>query len=156
MRRRTPRRFCDVVGCCCSFSFRGFSYPWLFDVILHPFVSYRQVYPYRHLPILYFQLSSSQSDSRHFQFTFLGFSYSEWYGFECLLSMRGLPRRFLGSTLSRHFWHSFVTQMRAGTPRSSSSSMPALIELTFTADARTQTTDITVKVPWYNVLPLCQ
>ena len=67
LRRRTPRCFCDVVGCCCSFSFRGFSYPWLFDVILHPFVSYRQVYPYRHLPILYFQLSSSQSDSRHFQ-----------------------------------------------------------------------------------------
>ena len=58
--------------------------------------------------------------------------------------MRGLSHGFLGSTPSQHFWHSFVTQMRTGTPRSSSSSMSALIELTFMADTWTRTTDITV------------
>ena len=36
----------------------------LFDVIPHPSVSYRQVF----IPILYFQPSLSQSDSRHFHF----------------------------------------------------------------------------------------
>ena len=38
----------------------------LFDVILHLSVSYRRVF----IPILYFQSSSSQSDSRHFHFNF--------------------------------------------------------------------------------------
>ena len=36
----------------------------LFDVIPHPFVDYRRVFT----PILYFQPSPSQSDSRHFHF----------------------------------------------------------------------------------------
>ena len=42
----------------------------LFDVIPHSSVSYRRVFT----PILYFQLNSSHSDSRHFHLTFLGFS----------------------------------------------------------------------------------
>ena len=40
----------------------------LLDVISHPSVSYRRVFT----PILYFQLSSSQSDSRHFFINFTG------------------------------------------------------------------------------------
>ena len=60
-----PGGFCDV-GCCCCHSL-------LFNVIPHSSVSYRQVFT----PILYFQPSSSQSDSRHFHFNFSGpFCYS--------------------------------------------------------------------------------
>ena len=60
-----PGGFCDV-GCCCCHSL-------LFNVIPHSSVSYRQVFT----PILYFQPSLSQSDSRHFNFNFSGpFCYS--------------------------------------------------------------------------------
>ena len=56
------QRFCDVV-----------LHSLLFDVIPCPSVSYRLVFT----PILYFQRSSSQSDSRHFHFNLSGsFCYS--------------------------------------------------------------------------------
>ena len=42
-----------------------------------------------------------------------------------------------------------MTQMRAGTPRSRSSSMPALIELSFTAGTQIRTTDLTIQIPSY-------
>ena len=70
-----PGGFCDV-GCCCSsfIAFRRFCdvvlHSLLFNVIPRPSVSCLQVFT----PILYFQPSSSQSDSRHFHLTFLGFS----------------------------------------------------------------------------------
>ena len=73
-----PGGFCDF-GCCCSpfIAFRRFCdvflYSLLFNVIPRPSVSYHQVFT----PILYFQRSSSQSDSRHFHFNFSGpFCYS--------------------------------------------------------------------------------
>ena len=61
---------------------RFFIHSLLFDAIPHPSVSYRRVFT----PILYFQPSSSQSDSRHFILTFLGFSFLPrvlwfWAGF---------------------------------------------------------------------------
>ena len=62
--------FCDV-GCCCCFTSLEDFHSLLFDVIPHPSVSYRRVFT----PILYFQPSSSQSDSRHFHFNFLCFSF---------------------------------------------------------------------------------
>ena len=72
------RGFCDV-GCCCSsfIAFRRFCdvvlHSLLFNVIPRPSVSCLQVFT----PILYFQPSSSQSDSRHFQFNISGpFCYS--------------------------------------------------------------------------------
>ena len=55
--------FCDV-GCCCCFTSLEDFHSLLFDVIPHPSVSYRRVFT----PILYFQPSSSQSDSRYFHF----------------------------------------------------------------------------------------
>ena len=55
----------------------------LFNVIPHPSVDYRRVFT----PILYFQPSPLQSDSRHFHFQpfrdFLSQFYRERYGFEC-------------------------------------------------------------------------
>ena len=59
--------FCDV-GCCCCFTSLEDFHSLLFDVIPHPSVSYRRVFT----PILYFQPSSSQSDSRYFHFNFSG------------------------------------------------------------------------------------
>ena len=50
--------------CCCS-SFVVFLHShFLFDIIPHPSVDYRQVFR----PILYFQLSPLQSDLQHFHF----------------------------------------------------------------------------------------
>ena len=65
-----PGGFCDVGCCCCFTSLEVFLPSLLFDVIPHSSVIYRRVFT----PILYFQPSSSQSDSRHFHLTFLGFS----------------------------------------------------------------------------------
>ena len=101
----------------------------------HPSVSYRRVFT----PILYFQPSSLQSDSRHFHFNFSGL--------------------FIFTTsvmvLSRFFYHrsflpyipSLVTQMRAGTPHPGSSTVPALTELSLPADAWSWTTDVSIIRP---------
>ena len=58
-----PGGFCDVGYCCCFISLKVF-HSLLFDVILHPSVNYSRAFT----PILCFQPSSSQSDSRHFHF----------------------------------------------------------------------------------------
>ena len=61
------RRFlwCWSSFCCCYSSFVDVLHShFLFDIIPHPSVDYRQVFR----PILYFQPSPSQSDSRHFHF----------------------------------------------------------------------------------------
>ena len=47
----------------------------LFNVSPHSSVSYCQVYLFRHLPILYFQPSSSQDDSRPFPFIDISFHF---------------------------------------------------------------------------------
>ena len=61
---RTSWRFLWCWFCCCS-SFIIFLHShFLFDIIPHPSVDYRQVFR----PILSFQPSSSQSDLRHFHF----------------------------------------------------------------------------------------
>ena len=84
--------------CCCCSSFVVFLYShFLFDIIPHPSVDYRQVFR----PILYFQPSPSHSDSRHFHFsTILLSSYHERYGFEWAFFTH---RRFLPSLLSEIF-----------------------------------------------------
>ena len=86
--------------CCCYSSFVNvFHSHFLFDTIPHPSVDYRQVFR----PILYFQPSISQSDSRHFHFsTILLSSYCERYGFEWTFFTH---KRFLPYAPSRHFWH---------------------------------------------------
>ena len=58
-----PGGFRDVGYCCCFISLEVF-HSLRFDVIVHPSASYRRVFT----PILYFQPSSSQSDSWHFPF----------------------------------------------------------------------------------------
>ena len=61
------RRFlwCWSSFCCCYSSFVDVLHShFLFDIIPHPSVDYRQVFR----PILYFQPSPSQSDLRHFHF----------------------------------------------------------------------------------------
>ena len=87
--------------CCCYSSFVDvFHSHFLFDIIPHPSVDYRQVFR----PILYFQPSPSQSDSRHFHFSTIPLSsYCERYGFEWAFFTH---RRFLPYAPSRHFWHS--------------------------------------------------
>ena len=60
----------------------------LFDVILHLSVSYRRVF----IPILYFQPSSSQSDSRHFHFNFSGLFF--FTASATVLSGLDLPQAF--------------------------------------------------------------
>ena len=107
-------------------------HPLLFNVILHPSVSYRQVFA----PILYFQRSSSQSDSRHFHFKFSGpFRHS-------------LPRalRFWASvfylSLLPHTLACFLTQMQAGTPHPGSSFVLAPTKLCLPVDAWSWTTHI--------------
>ena len=71
---------CWSLFCCCYSSFVNvFHLHFLFDIIPHPSVDYRQVFR----PILYFQPSPSQSDSRHFHFSTIPLSsYRECYGFE--------------------------------------------------------------------------
>ena len=84
-------------GCCYSSFVDVFHSHFLFDIIPHPSVDYRQVFR----PILYFQLSPSQSDSRHFHFSAIPLSsYRECYGFEWAFFTR---RRFIPYTPSRHF-----------------------------------------------------
>ena len=83
--------------CCCCSSFVVFLYShFLFDIIPHPSVDYRQVFR----PILHFQPSPSQSDSQHFHFSTIPLSsYHECYGFEWAFFTH---RRFLPYT---PFWH---------------------------------------------------
>ena len=67
-------------SCCCYSSFVDVLHShFLFDIIPHPSMDYRQVFR----PILYFQPSPSQSDSRYFHFSTIPLSsYRERYGFE--------------------------------------------------------------------------
>ena len=69
--------------CCCYSSFVDVLHShFLFDIIPHPSVDYRQVFR----PILYFQPSPSHSDSRHFHFStiplviFLPRALRSWVG----------------------------------------------------------------------------
>ena len=74
----------------------------LFDIIPHPSVDYRRVFT----PILYFQPSPSQSDSRHFHFSTIPLSsYCERYGFEWAFFTH---RRFLPYALSPTFLPAFI------------------------------------------------
>ena len=72
-----PGCFCDVgfCCCCCFLTHWRFFISLLFDVIFHSSVSYRQFFT----PILYFQPSSSQSDSGHFH-SFLPQVLRFWVG----------------------------------------------------------------------------
>ena len=83
---------------CCYSSFANVIHShFLFDIIPHPSVDYRQVFR----PILYFQPSPSQSDSRHFHFSTIPLSsYHERYGFEWTFFTH---RRFLSYAPSQHF-----------------------------------------------------
>ena len=104
----------------------------LFDVILHLSVSYRRVF----IPILYFQPSSSQSDSRHFHFKFPGpFRHS------LPLALRFWASVFYLSLLPHTLAH-FSTQMRAGTPHPGSSFVLAPTKLCLPVDAWSWTTHI--------------
>ena len=60
--------------------------------------------------------------------------YRQRYGFQWAFFIR---RRFYFTLLHQHFWHAFVTQMRAGSPYPGSFSVPALTELSLPADAWT-------------------
>ena len=96
------RRFlwCWSSFCCCYSSFVDVLHShFLYDTIPRPSVHYHQVFR----PILYFQPSPSQSDSRHFHFPIIPLSsYCERYGFEWAFFNH---KRFLSYAPSRHFWH---------------------------------------------------
>ena len=98
------RRFlwCWSSFCCYSSFVDVFRSHFLFDIIPHPSVDYRQVFR----PILYFQPSPSQSDSRHFHFSTIPLSsHRECYRFEWAFFAH---RRFLPYVPSRHFWHNLL------------------------------------------------
>ena len=92
------RRFlwCWSSFCCCYSSFVDVIHlHFLFDIVPHPFVDYRQIFR----PILYAQPSPLQSDS--WQFHFLS-SYWKRYGFEWAIFTH---RPFLPCAPSKYFWH---------------------------------------------------
>ena len=87
-----PGGFCD-----CFFTSREVFHSLLFDVMPHPSVSYRQVFT----PILYFQPSSSQSDSRHFHFHLFEIFFHSFTWSTTVLSGHFLPTgAFLGAGIS--------------------------------------------------------
>ena len=90
--------WCWSSFCCCCSSFVVFLYShFLFDIIPHPSVDYHQVFR----PILYFQPSPWQSDSRHFHYSTIPLSsYRKCYGFEWVFFTH---RCFLPYTPSWHF-----------------------------------------------------
>ena len=91
---------CCTFICCCIFicRFSSFTFHLLFDIIPHPSVDYRPVFT----PILYFQLSSSQSDSRYFHFQPFRYLLT---ASATVLSGRFLPTGvFYLTLLHRHFW----------------------------------------------------
>ena len=92
--------WCWSSFCCCYSSFVNVLHShFLFDIIPHPSVDYRQVFK----PILYFQPSPLQSDSRHFHFSTIPLPpYCEGYGFEWVFFTH---RRFLPYAPSWYFWH---------------------------------------------------
>ena len=96
--------WCWSSFCSCYSSFVDVLHShFLFEIIPHTSVDYRQVF-FR--PILYFQPSPSQSDSRHFHFSTIPLSsYCERYGFEWAFFTH---RRFLPYAPSRHFWHNLL------------------------------------------------
>ena len=53
-------------------SLEGFHLLLFNNIIPHPSMSYRQVYPHGYLPILYIQSSSLQNNFWHFHFNFSG------------------------------------------------------------------------------------
>ena len=100
------RRFlwCWSSSCCCCYSsFVNVLHSYfLFDIIPHPSVDYRQVFR----PILYFQPSPSQSNSRHLHFSTIPLSsYREPYDFEWAFFTH---RRFLPYAPSQNFWHNLL------------------------------------------------
>ena len=89
--------------CCCCSSFAVFLYShFLFDIISHSSVDYRQVFR----PILYFQPSPSQSDSRHFHF----FNYSIIFLVRVLGFWVGIfyPQAFFTLHSFLTFWHNLL------------------------------------------------
>ena len=94
-----PGGFCDVGCSCCFTSLEVFLLSLLFNVIPHSSVSYRWIFT----PILYFQPSSLQSDSRHFHLIFLGFSVTALPRMLRFWAGVFTHRRFLPCTPSPHF-----------------------------------------------------
>ena len=99
------RRFlwCWSSFCCCYSSFVDVLHShFLFNIIPHPSVDYRQVFR----PILYFQPSPSQSDSRHFHF----FNYSIIFLLRVLGFWVGIfyPQAFFTLHSFLTFWHNLL------------------------------------------------
>ena len=96
--------FCSSFCCCSSFIlffiFVFVLHSLLFNVIPHPSVDYRQVFE----PILYFQPSTSQSDSRHFHFNLSEIFFHSFTTSATVLSGHSLPTGvFYLTLLHRHF-----------------------------------------------------
>ena len=135
-----PGGFCDV-GCCCCFYFTG-GFPF------HCFSTSSLTLPWAiagFTPILYFQPSSLQSDSRHFHFNFSGL-------FIFTTSATVLSEHFLPTGVFLPYTLLFVTQMWAGTPHPGSSSVPVNTELSLPADARPWTIDVWIIRPLISLL----
>ena len=125
--------FCSSFCCCSSFIF-----VLHFVVVVLHFISRLLFHvtgtpPWLLRPVMASTSSELYPDYFHFQpFRYLLTASAT------VLSGRFLPTGvFYLTLLHRHFWHVFVTQMRAGTPHPGSSSVPALTELSLPADAWT-------------------
>ena len=94
--------WCWSSFCCYSLFVNVFHSHFLFDIMPHPSVDYRQVFR----PILYFQPSPSQSDSRHFHF----FNYSIIFLLRVLGFWVGIfyPQAFFTLHSFLTFWHNLL------------------------------------------------
>ena len=90
---------------CCCLSFVIFLHShFLFDIIPHSSVDYRQVFTH----ILYFQPSPSQSGSWHF--------YFQPFYYLLNASAMVLSGHFLPYDTSQHFWHNLLLSKLAWEP----------------------------------------
>ena len=98
---RTSWRFLWCWFCCCSLLVVFLHSHFLFHIIPHPSMDYRQVFR----PVLYFQPSPSQSDWRHF--------YSQPFRYLLTLSATILSGHFLPTGVFYFmpyltFWHNLL------------------------------------------------
>ena len=108
---RFLRCWLSSLFCCCSSFVIFFHSHFLFDIIPHPSVDSRQVFT----PILYFQPSPSQNDSRHFHFQPFRYLLT---ASATVLSGHFLPTDvFYLALLHQHFKPAFIKHsLGAGSP----------------------------------------
>ena len=138
---KPPGGFCDI-GCCCCFYLTGGFY--ISGILFLATGTPAQLLRPREGPPLALRFTPATFGC----FTFVKLFRHSFTASAMVLGGRFLPADvFYLMLLHRHFWHVFVTQMRAGKPLLGFTPVPALIELSLPADAWTLTSHIVVTRP---------